>query len=149
MDKNELMKKQEQIDEKYEELKKDYLEFIRLIDIDESYLEESEESEDKFEALWRLDYDCYNFNDGKESREYDNFEHKYWLLQQLWLTLDEVIKGGDDNKAAHRNKKQIEILITSIRRIKHESQEVIKKEQQVIYMADDGLKLLDELRENL
>lgn len=149
MDKNELLKQQELIDEKYEEFKKAYLEFIRFIDIDESYLEEAEESEDKFEALWQLDYDCYNFNDGKENREYDNFEHKYWMLQQLWLMLDEVIKCGDDKKAAHRNKKQIEVLITSIRHYKHESQEVIEKEQQVIDMADDGLKLLEELRNSL
>ena len=107
------------------------------------------EDEDEFETLLYLDYDCYNFNDGKESREYDNFTHKYWLIQQLWLMLDEIIKGGDDQKAVHRNKKQIELIITGIRRLKHESKAVIEKENEVICMADDGLKLLDELRNSL
>ena len=145
MEKNEMLNKQTQIEQKYEELEKAFFEFISLIDIDQYCLEEAEESEDKFEALLRLDPDCIFFDDGRESREYDNFAHKHWLLQQQWLMLDEVLKSGDDKKAAHRNKKQVEMLIRRIRELKHESQKVIEKEQQVINMADDGLKLLDEL----
>lgn len=71
------------------------------------------------------------------------------MIQQHQLLLDEITKDGDDRKAYHRNKKQIELLIRNTRWLKHESERVIEKENKVIAMANDELKFLDELRNNL
>ena len=81
--------------------------------------------------------------------EYNNFEHIYRLIQQHQLIIEEITKSGDDRKAHHRNKKQIELLIRNTRWLKHESERVIEKENEVIAMANDELKFLDELRNNL
>lgn len=150
MDKNELLEEQELIiGKKFEEFKKAYCEFIKNVDIDIYFDNFDEIDVEYFELLWNLDPENFNFNDGKELREYNNFEHIYWLIQQHQLILDEITKGGDDIKAHHRNKKQIELLIRNTRWLKHESERVIEKENEVIAMANDELKFLDELRNNL
>ena len=153
MDKNELLEEQEFIIwKKFEEFKKAYCEFIKNIDIG-IYFDEFDEIDEieveDFELLWNFDSENFNYNGGKELREYNNFEHIYWLIQQHQLLLDEITKGGDERKAYHRNKKQIELLIRNTRWLKHESERVIEKENEVIAMANDELKFLDELRNNL
>lgn len=150
MDKNELLEEQEFIiGKKFEEFKKAYCEFIKNVDIDIYFDNFDEIDVEYFELLWNLDPKNFNFNDGKGLREYNNFEHIYWLIQQHQLILDEMTKGGDDRKAHHRNKKQIELLIRNTRWLKHESERVVEKENEVIAMANDELKFLDELRNNL
>ena len=68
------------------------------------------------------------------------------MLRELKRTLDEAMNASDD-KQAHRLKKGIEELITSIRRIKDESAEVLESEQRVINEADYALEILDGIRE--
>ena len=115
MDKNELLEVQEFIIwKKFEEFKKAYCEFIKSVDIG-IYFDEFDEIDEieveDFELLWNLDSENFNFNGGKELREYNNFEHIYRLIRQHQLILDEITKGGDDRKAHHRNKKQLNFLL--------------------------------------
>lgn len=77
-DKNELLEEQEFIiGKKFEEFKKAYCEFIKNVDIDifNDFDEIDEIEVEDFELLWNLDHENFNFNDGKELREYNNFEH--------------------------------------------------------------------------
>lgn len=53
---------------------------------------------------------------------------------------------GDDKKKAHRAKKGVETLITSVRKIKKESNEIIEQEQRVISETNAALDLLDAIR---
>ena len=95
------------------------------------------------------DFDDLFFNDGKEQRKYDNFQHKLWILERLIAEIEEAIADNKDKKAVHQSKKAIETLITSYRRIKHESETVIAEENTVLETIDYGLKILDELRNDL
>ena len=52
----------------------------------------------------------------------------------------------DDKKAIHRNNKGMETLVTSIRGIKHESETVIEREQELIKEVNVALKFLDLVR---
>lgn len=77
-DKNELLEEQEFIiGKKFEEFKKAYCEIIKnvYIDIFNDFDEIDEIEVEDFELLWNLDHENFNFNDGKELREYNNFEH--------------------------------------------------------------------------
>ena len=77
-DKNELLEEQEFIiGKKFEEFKKAYCEIIKNVDIDifNDFDEIDEIEVEDFELLWNLDHENFNFNDGKELREYNNFEH--------------------------------------------------------------------------
>ena len=93
-----------------------------------------------------IDYEELIFNDAKDMRYFENLESTSWMLKQVLEIIDEYIGAGDDKKKAHRAKKEIEMLITSMRGIRKESKEIMEREQQVINEADLALKLLDQLR---
>lgn len=63
--------------EKIWRIQKAYCEFIKNVDIDifNDFDEIDEIEVEDFELLWNLDPENFNFNDGKELREYNNFEH--------------------------------------------------------------------------
>lgn len=69
-----------------------------------------------------------------------------WVYERIVSMIDEATDVGDDKKKAHRAKRDVEMLITSVRKIKKESCEIIEKEQQVISETNAALDLLDSLR---
>ena len=82
----------------------------------------------------------------KDARHFDNLQNLMWVYERIVTMIDEVTAVGDDKKKAHRAKKGVETLITSVRKIKKESNEIIEQEQQVINATNAALNLLDAIR---
>ncbi len=92
--------------------------------------------------------DELEWNDAKDERHFNNLQENMWILQKLKHTLDEVMSVNDDNKKAHRLKKNTEMLISSVRKIKKESMEALESEQRVIDEASFTIEVLNGIREN-
>ena len=82
----------------------------------------------------------------KNARHFDNIQNLMWVYERIVAMIDEAMDVGDDKKKAHRAKKDVETLITSVRKIKRESNEIIEQEQQVISETNAALDLLDAIR---
>ena len=82
----------------------------------------------------------------KDARRFDNLQNLMWVYESIVAMIDEAMAVGDDKKKAHRAKKGVETLITSVRKIKKESNEIIEQEQQVINATNAALNLLDAIR---
>ena len=82
----------------------------------------------------------------KVARRFDNLQNLMWVYERIVAMIDEATEVGDDKKKAHRAKKNVETLITSVRKIKRESNEIIEQEQQVINETNAALNLLDAIR---
>ena len=82
----------------------------------------------------------------KDARHFDNLQNLMWVYERIVAMIDEAMAVGDDKKKAHRAKKGVETLITSVRKIKKESNEIIEQEQQVINATNAALNLLDAIR---
>ena len=80
------------------------------------------------------------------ARHCDNLQNLMWVYERIVAMIDESMAVGDDKKKAHRAKKGVETLITSVRKIKKESNEIIEQEQQVINATNAALDLLDAIR---
>ena len=93
-----------------------------------------------------IDHEELVFNDAKDMRYFENLTYTSWMLKEIITAIDEFSCVGDDKKKLHRVKKEVEMLITSIRGIKKESKQVIEHEQQVIREVDSALELLNQLR---
>ena len=121
----------------------------QLIDEMDSLMEHAvnyEEQLELYEEKAEIDWHELEWNTAKDQRHFDDIEHSLLLIDLITRTVDDVISAGDDKKKVHQVKKGIETLITSIRRKKNESKEVIEREQQVIDEADSALDLLDAIR---
>ena len=121
----------------------------QLIDEMDSLMEHAvnyEEQLELYEEKAEIDWHELEWNTAKDQRHFDDIEHSLLLIGLIIRTVDDVISAGDDKKKVHQVKKEIETLITSIRRKKNESKEVIEREQQVIDEADSALDLLDAIR---
>jgi len=149
MDKNELLIIKEQLEAQYNSTLEEFFEFFKCTDYYGEYYEGDNEKEAVLKHLELDDFDDLLLYDGKEQRKYDNFQHKLWILERLIAEIEEAIADNKDKKAVHQNKKAIETLISSYRRIKHESKEVIAQENTVLETIDYGLEILDELRNDL
>ena len=108
-----------------------------------NYEELIEDTEDKS----KIDYSELIFNDAKNERYFDNLQCTSWMLEQIIEVIEEFTDAGENKKKAHRVRKELEMLVASLRRIKKESKEVIKHEQQVIGEVDLAIELLAQLRD--
>lgn len=85
--------------------------------------------------------------DNDNLRAYELLIHNEWIYEKLVTTINDIQSAGDDKKAIHRNNKGIETLITSIKGIKQESEDIISKEQEMIDEANAALEFLSFVRE--
>jgi len=132
-----------EIREEYEwKLKKISEEMDAFIEYAVNYDELLEDCQEKS----NIQYSELVFNDARDMRYFENLEYTSWILKEIITAIDEFSCVGDDKKKLHRVKKEVEMLITSIRGIKKESKEVIEHEQQVIDEVDLAIDLLDQLR---
>lgn len=127
----------------YEQKKQQLSEEIdRLMERADNYDELLETYEDKND----IDVTELEWGYVKDARHYDNLQNLMWVYERIVTMIDEVTAVGDDKKKAHRAKKDVETLITSVRKIKRGSNEIIEQEQQVISETNAALGLLDAIR---
>ena len=117
-------------------------EMDRLMEWADNYDELLENYEDKND----IDVAELEWGTVKEARRFDNIQNLMWVYESIVAMIDEAMGVGDDKKKAHRAKKGVETLITSVRKIKKESNEIIEQEQQVINATNAALNLLDAIR---
>ena len=117
-------------------------EMDRLMEWADNYDELLENYEDKND----IDVAKLEWGNVKDARRFDNIQNLMWVYERIVAMIDEAMAVGDDKKKAHRAKKSVETLITSVRRIKKESNEIIEQEQQVINATNAALNLLDAIR---
>lgn len=60
--------------------------------------------------------------------------------------IDEAESAGNDKKKLHSQKKGVEMQVSSIRKLKKESNEIIEREQRFIREADSAIDMLNEIR---
>ena len=117
-------------------------EMDRLMEWADNYEELLEFCEDKND----IDPAELEWDTVKDARHFDNLQNLMWVYERIVAMIDEAMAVGDDKKKAHRSKKGVETLITSVRKIKKESNEIIEQEQQVINATNAALNLLDAIR---
>lgn len=130
--KAEYEQKQQQLSEEMDHLMKWADNYDELLEI-----YETENDIDVAELEW---------GNAKDARHFDNIQNLMWVYERIVAMIDEAMAVGDDKKKAHRAKKGVETLITSVRKIKRESNEIIEQEQQVISETNAALDLLDVIR---
>ncbi len=101
---------------------------------------------DIYEDKNNIDVAELEWGNVKDVRRFDNIQNLMWVYESIVAMIDEAMGVGDDKKKAHRAKKGVETLITSVRKIKKESNEIIEQEQQVINATNAALNLLDAIR---
>lgn len=102
---------------------------------------------DTYKEIEKIDFNELEWNNAKDERHFDNLQRILWIYRELRNTIDEL-EAVDDNKMAHRMKKEIENSITSIRMIRKESKEIIEGEQRVIDESGAAIDLLNEIRDS-
>lgn len=117
-------------------------EMDRLMERSDNYDELLDIYEDKND----IDVVELEWGNVKEARHFDNLQNLMWVYERIVAMIDEAMAVGDDKKKAHLAKKGVETLITSVRKIKKESNEIIEQEQQVINATNAALNLLDTIR---
>ena len=120
-----------------------------LLNAIESAMEEAVNYEELLVEYGAEDVDPgeLEWNAAKDQRQYDTLQSELWMVQKILDTIDETLDAGDDVKKAHRARKSVDTLITSIREIKVESEDVIAHEKQVVDGAEYALSLLEQLME--
>lgn len=123
------LKKYEEDLDAYIEKAVNYYELLGIYD--------SKEDIDTSELIW---------NDENDERGYQLLLKNIWICKKIISTIDAINSAGDDQKAIHRNNKSIETLISSIRSIKHKSEDFINREQEMIKESNDALEFLSFAR---
>ncbi len=105
-----------------------------------------EELIDIYGTKENLDFDELE-REGDDLRGFEILEKTIWIFGKIISTIDDRHNSGDDKKAIHRNKKNAETLVTSFREIKHESEAIILREQELIKEVNEALDFLSFVRE--
>ena len=105
-----------------------------------------EELIDIYGAKENLDFDELEW-ESDDLRGFEILEKTIWIFEKIISTIDDRQNSGDDKKAIHRNKKNVETLVSSFRGIKHESEAIILREQELIKEANEALEFLSFVRE--
>ena len=126
----------------YEQKQQKLSEEMDRLEWADNYDELLENYEDKND----IDVTELEWGNVKDARRFDNIQNLMWVYERIVAMIDEAMAVGDDKKKAHRAKKGVETLITSVRKIKKESNEIIEQEQQVINATNAALNLLDAIR---
>ena len=95
-----------------------------------------------------IDFDELEWNDAIDRWSFEILQNTMLMYDLIITELDVAMCVGDDKKEKHRFNKDIETLITSIRRTRNESKEIIEREQAVIDETEAALALLDAIRNN-
>ena len=120
----------------------------KALDERSAYIEKAlnyEELLDVYGDKENIDFDELEWDDG-DIRSIELLENSIWIYERILSTIDDHQNAGDDKKAIHRNNKNAETLVTSIRGIKHESETVIQQEQEMIKEANEALEFLSFIR---
>lgn len=123
-------------------LKKEFCAFF------EQYLECDEEA-DTYEAIISLDRDEIYFNDATQELKFDNYDIKILALNDMIQIIDSIIKECDNKNQMHQNKIEIEEWIREFRQMKKRSRKVIEEEESVLKLAEEKLKILEDIRTDL
>lgn len=86
------------------------------------------------------------WNDAQDQRGYDILNHKLWIVENIISMIDEINEINGDKKKMHNAKRSVEELVTSLRRLKKESNEIIEREQRMIDDINVAIGVLDEIR---
>lgn len=101
---------------------------------------------DIYETKENIDLAELEWNNAQDQRQFDILQNSVWLVERVIDTIDEVTSIASDRKKAHNTKKGIEMLISSARRLKKESNDFIEQEQEFLIETDSVLELLDAIR---
>lgn len=114
--------------------------FFNHIHNSSAYEEESVESIDEINAD-ELIWDTAN-----DHRVFENIQNLICVYENIISIIDGTITASDNQKKTRNLKKDIESLIHQIRKLKKESSDIIKHEQDFTDKANNILDLLDEIR---
>ena len=98
------------------------------------------------EAKEKIDTNDLEWNTANDECIFHTLENTVCIYERIIANLCDFKSAGDNKKKIHQLKKSIERLISSIRKLKIESNELIEREQKFTKEADSALDLLDELR---
>ena len=117
-------------------------EILELAEHAVNYNDELEFYEEKSEIdLTELEWDS-----ASDERAFGILQNRKWIYEAMIAAIDEAESAGNDKKKLHTQKKGIEMQISSIRKLKKESNEIIEREQQFICEADSAIDTLNEIR---
>ena len=119
-------------------LKEEAVEFAQCaINIDDFEFDDPAEILNESDLEW---------NDANDAIVFDRLKFQVWLYKELILYIEDILEVGDDKKELHNLKKDIEMFISEIRRVKRQINEVIENEKRAVDNVDNALKLLDQIR---
>ena len=108
------------------------------------------------EALELIDYadadinelsmDEITFENTAQQRHFENLVQTRNVQVVLLETIDDMLASANDDKKRHRTAKAIEENVHFVRQLKHESEQVIYNEQQMLQSTNDILAVLDTMR---
>lgn len=101
---------------------------------------------DSYEEVEEIDQSEIIWNDGIDERKYDALCKEEWLYNRLIKLVDEIIEAQGDKKKEHNLRKSYEELISTFRKEKNTSAEIIAFEEEHIKKNSEAIKFVDELR---
>ena len=95
-----------------------------------------------------IDLYVLEWDNVQDERYFDILMKESWIIERIIDTIEKILEAGDDNKKKHRLKQSLDSFISSIRKMKKESNEFIEKEQRLLSSTNEALKILDDIRKN-
>ena len=86
------------------------------------------------------------WNDASDQRKAETLKDRIRVYEKIIAAYDEILSLGEDKKRRQRLQKEIETLISSVRRIQRESEAVIEREREIIDEAQTALEFIDAMR---
>ena len=91
-------------------------------------------------------FDELVWNDASDQRIAEALQDRIRVYEKIIAVYDEIMSLGEEKKRKQRLQKEIETLISSVGRIKHESEAIIEREREIIDEANTALEFIDAMR---